>query len=82
MFDEHQKGRVPISITPPAITFAAGCAGLTISIGLCGIGLSTRGASHIHVLPLAIFLLGASVLAIVISIPWFIVVFIMNATRK
>ncbi len=78
---DTQKARAPISIVAPAITFAAGCVGITLSIGLCGLDVTTKNGNG-ALIALALFLFGASLLALLISVPWFIIVLIINAMRQ
>lgn len=82
MFDEYERSRPQLSITPPVITIACGGGGAILSFGLCGIGGLIRGSRLPVLSTVALFLFGLSVLAMIVGFLWLVVVAIVNSTRK
>lgn len=81
MFDEHQSRKPAISITPSVITIACAGGGMLLSFGLCGATTLIPGP-HLPILQsLGVLLFGLSVLAIIVSVAWFVIVIIANAFR-
>jgi len=79
LFDEQQRAKPQISITPSAITLACGGGGVLLSFGLCGAAASARLRVFSSV---GIVLFGLSLIAIAVGVVWLLAVCIINAFRS